>query len=104
MDGAPSKIHLTSKAYLGGWAPAGWLRPVDRKWGRQKPRPPAAVAWERDWWGNDNPKLNAACEGACNRLETLVPELLGRVQESWPLDVDDRGVLAQFIGLHIVRT
>lgn len=104
MQGAPRKIHLVTRAYLEGWAPNGKLIPVDREWGIQKPKTPAAVGWQERWWSTDNPELNAMCEEACNRLETKVPPLLKRVRSSWPLEHEDRGLLAQFAALHVVRT
>jgi hypothetical protein len=101
---APSKIHLATKAYLAGWASEGLLRPMHTRFGAQKSRSPAAVAWRRDWWGAGNPDLNRVCEDACGRLESVVPELLTEVEDRWPLELEDRAVLAQFVVLHIVRT
>lgn len=104
MEPAPSKIHLATKAYLAGWTARGLLRPVDVRFGLQKVKSPAAVAWRRDWWGADDPALNRACEEACGRLECVMPALLAEVEQRWPLAVEDRAVLAQFVALHIVRT
>jgi hypothetical protein len=80
------------------------LVPVDQKYGRLKPKSPAAVAYEKNWWGASNPDLNAKCEEACGKLESRVPPLLRRLQRSWPLDYKDRGILAQFAALHVART
>ena len=104
---APSKIHVVTRAYLAGWAlpPRRLLRPVSVKFGEQKPKAPAAVGWVREWWGSGDPVLNAACETACARLEGLVPSLLRSADHRWPFaDDHERGILAQFIALHVVRT
>ncbi len=104
---APSKIHVVTRAYLAGWAlpPDGVLRPVSLEHGVQKPTTPAGAGWVRDWWGQDDPALNEACEAACQPLEGLVPELLANVEQRWPFAGDnERGLLAQFIALHVVRS
>lgn len=100
----PSKIHLTTRAYLKRWTVNGLLRPVHPRYGPQKPKHPSAVAYERDWWSKGNPALNAACEEQCGKIETLIPDLLPRVQESWPLNLEDRATLAQLMALHVTRT
>lgn len=104
MSQAPGKIHLVTKAYLAGWARDGLLRPVHVQYGRQKLKSPSGVGWLPSWWGAANPELNAACEEACGKLETLVPDLLSDVPRAWPPDSHTRGLLAQFAALHIVRT
>lgn len=105
---APSKIHVVTRAYLAGWAPApgGVLRPVSVEYGEQKPKNPSAVGWVKDWWGSGDPALNEACERACRPLEGIVPALLREVEERWPFagDDDDRGILGQFMALHVLRT
>jgi hypothetical protein len=104
---APGKIHVVTRAYIAGWAlpPGRVLRPVSVEHGVQKPKTSAGAGWVRDWWGKDDPALNEACEAACRPLEGLVPKLLGNVEQRWPFsDDNERGILAQFIALHIVRT
>jgi hypothetical protein len=104
LEAPPRKIHLTTKAYLGRWTEDGLLRPVDVRFGPQKPKAPAAVAWRLDWWSSDDPALNLAAEQACRPLEAQMPRVFAEVEGGWPLRRFDRGLLAQFIALHILRT
>lgn len=104
---APSKIHTVTRSYLAGWAlpPDKLLRPVSVKHGDGKPKTPAGVGWVDQWWGAGNPSLNESCEKVCSKLENVVPALLGNVEEHWPFSDDhDRGLLAQFMALHVLRT
>src|SRR4051794_31182464 len=75
---APSKIHVVTRAYLAGWAlpPRNRLRPVNVKYGDQKPKTPAGAGWVDQWWGEGDPALNETCERICQKLEGLVPDLL----------------------------
>jgi hypothetical protein len=75
-------------------------------YGERKPKNPSAVGWVTDWWGSGDPSLNEACEKACRPLEGIVPPLLRAVEERWPFasDDDDRGILGQFMALHVLRT
>ena len=103
---APSKIHVVTRAYLAGWAlpPHNRLRPVNVKYGDQKPKTPAGAGWVDQWWGEGDPALNETCEQVCQKLEGLVPDLLRTAEERWPFSDDrDRALLAQFIALHGVR-
>jgi uncharacterized protein DUF4238 len=100
---SPRKIHVVTKAYLSGWAMNGLVIPVSVEYGKQKPKSPAAVGWDLEWWGSDDAKLNRICEEACGKLESKLPDALAAV-ESWPLSQDDRAVIAQFLALHVLRT
>jgi hypothetical protein len=48
--------------------------------------------------------LNAACEEACGKLETAIPDAFAAVRRESPLSLQTRSTLAQFIALHVVRT
>src|SRR4051794_18913132 len=102
--GVPSKIHLVTRAYLAEWAPAPArvVRPVDKRWGPQKPKNPAALGWALNWWGDD-PTLNAACENACQALETLIAAFFPNLGDGRTIPGGDprRGLIAQFVALHI---
>jgi hypothetical protein len=100
---SPRKIHVLTKAYLNGWAIDGVVVPVSVEYGKQKPKSSAGVGWDREWWGCDDPGLNLACEEACGKLESRLPGALAAVS-SWPLNLDDRSVIAQFLALHVLRT
>ncbi|HEV7752607.1 MAG TPA: DUF4238 domain-containing protein [Baekduia sp.] len=98
------KIHIATKSYLKGWAPEGLLRPVHVRYGPQKLKSPAGVGWRYQWWGDDDPELNQACEDACGPLESLIPSMLEDIEGRWPPLTEVRSVVAQFIALHILRT
>lgn len=100
----PKKIHLVTRSYLEGWAAQGVLRPVSVRYGRQKLKAPAGVGWRQEWWGRDDPLANRVCEESCGKLETVLPEALANIETRWPLAVEDRSVLAQFMALHVLRT
>jgi Protein of unknown function (DUF4238) len=108
---APRKIHTVTRAYLAGWAPPPerLLQPHHAVYGKQKLTSPAGTGYALSWWGDD-PALNAACEQACMPLENSIPDVLESVVEQWPLTgrVDGaetpRGLLAQFMALHALRT
>lgn len=105
MSNAPSKIHLVTRSYLAAWSSdAGELVVRDVRYGTTKRKSPAGVGWRPAWWGSESPKLNQACEEACNKLETTVPPLLSDLEQRWPLRGNDRAVLAQFLALHVLRT
>jgi Protein of unknown function (DUF4238) len=101
---APRKVHLTSKVYLGGWAPDGMLRPVSVTYGPQKLKAPAAIGWAMEWWGGGDPVLNRVCEEACGKLETRLPDAFGALASSWPLSAEERNVIAHFLALHVLRS
>jgi hypothetical protein len=92
-----------TKAYLGGWTVNGLVIPVSVEYGKQKPKSPAAVGWDLEWWGSDDAELNRVCEEAFGKLESKLPDALAAVR-SWPLNRNDRGVIAQFLALHVLRT
>jgi hypothetical protein len=48
--------------------------------------------------------LNGACEESCAKLENELPGALAAVEAGWPLSLDGRGVIAQFLALHVLRT
>lgn len=98
-----TKNHLVTVAYLKGWCAAdGTLRVRRIQRGRSETATPRSVAYENAWWSSD-PALNAAAEKACGELEAWAPSLL-RPLTNWPYEGDERGVLAEFIALHILRT
>jgi hypothetical protein len=105
---APSKIHVVTRAYLARWAPAPErvLVRASVEYGDYKLRNPAAAGWVKDWWGSGDPALNEACEMACSPLEGHVPALLRDIDKRWPFPGDDvdRGILGQFMALHVLRT
>jgi hypothetical protein len=77
--------------------------PVSVQYGRQKPKSPAAVGWDLEWWGRNDPELNRTCEDACGKLESRLPDALAAAQ-SWPLELEHRSVVAQLLALHVLRT
>jgi uncharacterized protein DUF4238 len=101
---SPKKIHLVTRGYLESWTSGGLLRPVSVRYGPQKLKAPAGVGWRKEWWGAGDDVLNRVCEENCGKLETVLPETLATVEPEWPLDLDDRAVLAQFLALHVLRT
>ena len=101
---SPSKIHVVTKAYLQGWALDGLLQPVGVAHGPQKLKHPAGVGWDLEWWGAGDKVLNRVCEESCQKLETVLPQALAAAQSSWPLELSDRAVLAQFLALHVLRS
>jgi Protein of unknown function (DUF4238) len=110
-NNAPRKIHTVTRAYLAAWAPppGRLLQPNHTSYGRQKLASPAGTGYALDWWGDD-PALNAACETACMPLESSIPKVLATIGELWPLKEptdgsgSPRGLLAQFMALHALRT
>lgn len=101
---SPRKIHVITKAYLQGWTLDGLLLPVSVAHGPQKLKSPAGVGWDLEWWGAGDKVLNRVCEESCQKLETVLPQALAAVQSSWPLELGDRAVLAQFLALHVLRS
>lgn len=104
MPQSPKKIHVVTRAYLQSWTHEGLLRPVSLRYGPQKLKTTAAVAWEREWWGSGDPALNEACEDACSQLENLLPDALAAIEADWPLRTPTRSVLAELMSLHVLRT
>jgi hypothetical protein len=105
MDGAPRKIHVTSKAYLAAWTINGRLRAGEVRFGGEsKVRAPAQVAWRPEWWGEDRPDLNRRCEQMCGALERTIPGVVRRVAGRPEMTRDDKALLAQIVALHILRT
>jgi hypothetical protein len=108
---APRKIHTVTRAYLASWAPppARLLQPYHAVYGRQKLTSPSGTGYALDWWGDD-PALNAAGEKACMPLENSIPRVLATIANLWPLkeprdgSESPRGLLAQFLALHALRT
>lgn len=95
MPQSPKKIHVVTRAYLHSWTHEGLLRSVSLRYGPQKLKTPAAVAWEREWWRSGDPALNEACENACSQLESLLPDALAAIEADWPLRTPTRSVLAE---------
>lgn len=104
VEQSPKKIHVVTRTYLTGWTLNGLLRPVSVRYGPQKLKTPAAVAWEHEWWGAGAPALNEACEEACAKLENLLPDTLAAVEADWPLDTPTTAVVAELMALHVLRT
>jgi hypothetical protein len=101
---APSKIHIVTQAYLASWTVDGFLQTRDLRSPHARRKSPAAVGWRREWWGADDPQLNARCEQECAKIERLLPGLLTGIEDRWPLTSDERFGLSMFISLHVLRT
>jgi hypothetical protein len=61
---------------------------------------PRAVGFQRDYWGSDATEV----ERAFSKTENLALRLLRKLEECWPLCTEDRGLLAEFVAVHVVRT
>jgi hypothetical protein len=103
MNNPPSKHHTVTAAYIKRFSNG---KKVLRHIEGQKPklRSPRGVGYQRDFWGS--PELAQEMEDAFNRCENSAMELLKELDAELnvaALSSDQRGLLAEFMGIHIVR-
>jgi hypothetical protein len=97
----PKRHHTVSAGYIGRFARAGRVS-VHSVTGRVIEIGPRAVGFQNDFWGSD--ELATEVEQAFNKVENPVLRMLRNLPERWPLSTQDRGALAQFIAVHVIRT
>ena len=73
-----------------------------RKNGNVSDKGVAVVGFQRDFWGDD-PELAAEMEARFEGAEKRALDVLTELPSRWPLTGDDRGLLAEFLAIHIVR-
>jgi hypothetical protein len=103
MDNAPRKHHTVTAAYIKRFSDGmEVLRHIDGR--RPKLVGPRGVGYQKDFWGS--PDLAREMEDAFNNCEEPAVALLRELDDApnvAGLDVDQRGLLAEFMAIHIVR-
>ncbi len=101
MSNAPVDIHTVTAGYLRRFALDGRVV-VHHATKGQSTKGVKGVGYQRGYWGPD--KLSAAVEESLRVCESRALRVLRRPPGSWPLSTQDRGDLAEFMGVHVVRT
>jgi hypothetical protein len=105
-DNTPHKIHTVTASHIGRWAASvtGGEKVAQHRVadGEVKHIGPRGVGYQRDYWGPD-PALAAETEAKFHHAETTVVPVLRDLRAAWPLTGNNRGVLAEFMAIHIVR-
>jgi Protein of unknown function (DUF4238) len=99
----PRKIHVATQAYLERFTHGGRLIAHRLRTGESSVARPAAVAYRKNWWGN-NAEVAKAAEWALSQYESPASEVLRSLPSAWPLSGEDRASLAAFIAIHTIRT
>jgi hypothetical protein len=103
MDNPPRKHHTVTAAYIKRFSDGkNVLRHIEGQ--TPKLRSPRGVGYQRDFWGS--PDVAQQMEDAFNRCEDPAMELLKQLDAEpnvAALSSDQRGLLAEFMAIHIVR-
>lgn len=99
MATTPERHHTITAGYLDRFARKGRVA-VHRTDGSTREIGPRAVGFQRDYWGSDAVEV----ERAFSKTENGALRLLRKLGERWPLSTDDRGLLAEFVAMHVIRT
>jgi hypothetical protein len=100
----PQRIHLASRCYIRGWAINEQVAVQPEDLGAAPElRNVTSVGWRHAWWGKDR-ALSDAAERTLQQLENAVTPILREFGNRWPLSQSERGVIAQFMAVHTVRT
>jgi hypothetical protein len=97
----PKRHHTTSAGYIGRFARDGRVAVHHASKGVYEIGP-RAVGFQNDFWGAED--LATEVEQAFNKAENPVLRMLRNLPERWPLSTEDRGALAQFLAIHVIRT
>lgn len=101
MTSTPRRNHTVTAGYIGRFARNGRVI-VHRQDGSESEIGPRAVGFQRDYWGSDDVSRNV--EQAFSTVENIALRMLRDLGERWPLSTEDRGALAEFVAIHLVRT
>ncbi len=101
MTTTPKRHHTVSAGYIGRFAHNHRVS-VHKVTGGVSEIGPRAVGFQNDFWGSDG--LATEVEQAFNKVENPVLRMLRNLPERWPLSTADRGALAQFVAVHVIRT
>jgi hypothetical protein len=101
MTTIPKRHHTVSAGYIGRFARASRVTVHHATEGVSEKRP-RAVGYQTDFWGSA--ELSVEVEQAFNKVENPVLQMLRKLPERWPLSTEDRGALAQFVAVHVIRT
>jgi hypothetical protein len=99
MATTPERHHTITAGYLDRFSRKGRVA-VHRTDGSTFETGPRAVGFQRDYWGSDA----AEVEQAFSKTENFALRLLRKLVDRWPLSTDDRGLLAEFVAMHVIRT
>ncbi len=101
MTTTPRRHHTVSAGYIGRFSRAGRVSVHHATEGVSEKRP-QVVGYQTDFWGPA--ELSIEAEQAFNKVENPVLQMLRKLPERWPLSTEDRGALAQFVVVHVIRT
>lgn len=101
MTTTPKRHHTVSAGYIGRFAHDRRVS-VHKVTGGVSKIGPRAVGYQNDFWGSE--ELATEVEQGFNKVESPVLRLLRNLPERWPLSTEDRGALAQFVAVHVIRT
>jgi Protein of unknown function (DUF4238) len=99
MMSTPRRHHTVTAGYIGRFARRGRVV-VHRTNGSTLEIGPSAVGFQTDYWGSDAREV----EQAFSMTESAALRILRRLDDRWPLSKEDRGVLAEFVAIHVIRT
>ena len=99
-DNPPSKNHIVTAGYLPALCPQ--LARDGAQGGRGFDEGVAGVGYQRDFWGSD-PELATEMEEKLQPAERRALRVLRELPSRWPLAGADRGVLGEFLAIHIAR-
>jgi Protein of unknown function (DUF4238) len=96
---APRRHHTVTAGYVRRFT-AGGVVEVHRG-ERVLEVGPRGVGYQLDFWGS--PELAGEMEGKFQHAENGALDVLAELPDRWPLTGADRGVLGEFLAIHIVR-
>jgi hypothetical protein len=94
------KIHTVTAGYIRRFA-ADDIVTVHDAQGRVRSTGPAAVGFQTDFWGSE--RVATAVESRLGKTEDRVLRVLRGLPGNWPLSMQDRAEVAQFLAIHVIR-